>query len=112
MDGVAPQQVEENLTGIVQRARTKVPGITVIVAGMQMPPNLGAKFVEQFGAVFPRVAATQRAMLVPFLLESVGGISALNQDDLIHPNPAGVRIIANRLAPTIARALRTAPARA
>jgi acyl-CoA thioesterase I len=91
--GISPKQTEENLNGIIQRARKKVPTITVIVAGMEMPGNMGREFVEQFRAVFPRVATGSEAALVPFLLEGVGGVTELNQPDLIHPNADGQKLI-------------------
>ena len=55
--GISPRQTAENLAGIIKRARTKVPALAVIVAGMQMPGNMGREFVEQFNAVFPAVAS-------------------------------------------------------
>lgn len=92
--GISPKQTAENLGAIVDGARKKTPGIAVIIAGMQMPANMGPQFTEEFRAVFPRVAAEKDAALVPFLIESVGGIAAMNQDDLIHPNVEGQKIVA------------------
>lgn len=105
--GIVPQQTEENLTGIIQRARAKVPGLAVIVAGMQMPPNMGPDFVEKFRAVFPRVATANQAELVPFLLEGVGGVPSLNQADQIHPNPAGQKHVAENVWPVLQKVLTT-----
>lgn len=110
--GIVPQQTEENLTGIIQRARAKVPGLAIIVAGMQMPPNMGPDFVEKFRAVFPRVATANQAELVPFLLEGVGGIPSLNQADQIHPNPAGQKRVAENVWPVLQKVLVTHPAAA
>jgi acyl-CoA thioesterase-1 len=95
--GISPKQTEENLTGIVQRARAKFPAIKVIVAGMEMPANMGPDFVAQFRAVFPRVAETTGATLVPFLLEGVGGKAELNQPDLIHPTAEGQKRVAENV---------------
>ena len=95
--GISPPQTEENLTGIIQRARARVPGLKIIVAGMQMPTNMGPDFVEKFRAVFPRVAAANQAELVPFLLEGVGGVPELNQADQIHPNVAGQKRVAENV---------------
>ena len=92
--GIAPKQTEENLTGIIRRARAKFPAIKVLVAGMEMPGNMGADFVAQFRALFPRVAEAGSAALVPFLLEGVGGVAKLNQPDLIHPTADGQKRIA------------------
>jgi len=95
--GVPPRETAANLAGIIQKARAKVPGIAVIVAGMQMPGNMGRAFVEDYRALFPRVANEAGAALIPFLLEGVGGIAALNQPDLIHPTAAGQKRIAENV---------------
>lgn len=92
--GISPKQTAENLAGIIKRARTKVPALAVIVAGMQMPGNMGREFVEQFNAVFPAVAKENDAVLLPFLIEGVGGIAEFNQADLIHPNAEGQKRVA------------------
>ncbi len=106
--GISPKQTEENLTGILQRARAKFPAIRVIIAGMEMPANMGPDFVTQFRAVFPRVAEVGSAALVPFLLEGVGGIAALNQPDLIHPTADGQKRIAANVWPVLRKALEAA----
>jgi acyl-CoA thioesterase-1 len=95
--GIPPEQTAENLAGIIQRARAKVPGLAIVVAGMEMPANLGPEFVGQFRAVFPRVATANQAELVPFLLEGVGGVPELNQADQIHPNAAGHKRVAENV---------------
>jgi len=106
--GVAPKQTEENLSAIIQRARMKFPAIKIIIAGMQMPENMGADFVAQFRALFPSVAKRGNAALVPFLLEGVGGVSALNQADLIHPTAAGQKRIAENVWKILRPALEAA----
>jgi len=103
--GIVPQQTEENLTGIIQRARAKAPGLAVVVTGMQMPANMGPDFVENFRAVFPRVATANQAELVPFLLEGVGGVPSLNQADQIHPNIAGQKHVADNVWPVLQKVL-------
>lgn len=105
--GISPKQTEENLTGIIQRARAKFPAIKIVVAGMEMPGNMGADFVAQFRAVFPRVAEAGAASLVPFLLEGVGGVAALNQPDLIHPTAEGQQRIADNMWKVLAAILVT-----
>lgn len=92
--GISPKQTEENLAGIITKARAKSPQVTVFVAGMQMPDNMGNDYVEQFKGVFPKVATANTATLIPFLLEGVGGDPKLNQADQIHPTAEGQKKIA------------------
>lgn len=92
--GIAPEQTEKNLTGIIAKARTKNPSVKILIAGMQMPDNLGPKYVESFKAVFSKVAETAKTELLPFLLEGVGGDESLNQADRIHPTAEGQKKVA------------------
>jgi len=95
--GISTQQTAENLAGIIKRARARAPGIAVIIAGMQMPGNMGTEYVEQFRSVFPRVASENGAALVPFLLEGVAGSAELNQADQIHPTAEGQKRVAENV---------------
>jgi len=109
--GIPPKRTEENLFKIIQRARAKCPGIAVIVAGMQMPGNMGREFVEQFRTLFPRVAAENDAVLVPFLLEGVGGMTELNQPDRIHPTAEGQKRVALNVWKVLQKVLEARAAR-
>ncbi len=91
--GLPPEQLEANLSAIIERGRER--GLTVILAGMEAPPNFGADYTTRFRAVYPRLAARHGVRLIPFLLEGVAGESALNQGDGIHPNARGARMIAD-----------------
>jgi acyl-CoA thioesterase-1 len=84
-----------NLQRIIDRVREKNPSAQIVLAGMMMPPTLGADYTREFAAIYPALAEKNRATLIPFLLERVGGVAALNQGDQIHPNPAGHAIIAD-----------------
>jgi acyl-CoA thioesterase-1 len=99
--GIPTTQTEANLAGIIRKARDKVPGITVIVAGMEMPASMGADFARDFDALFAHVAAMNGALLVPYLLKDVGGIERLNQADSIHPTAEGQRIVAENVWGTL-----------
>jgi len=105
-----PARVRANLEGIVSRLKARK--VKVVLAGLQAPPELGP-YARAYNAVFPTVARAQAVALHPSLLAGVMLDRRYNQSDLIHPNAAGVRIIARRLAPTVAAALkaRTAAAR-
>lgn len=92
--GIDPSETEKNLQGIIDAARKKYPDLKIIIAGMQMPDNLGKDYVKRFREAFPKVAEENDLPMIPFLLEGVGGNPDLNQPDFIHPNEAGQKIIA------------------
>ena len=108
--GISPKQTEENLSGIIDKAREKQPAVKVIIAGMQMPDNMGAEFTAQFKELFPKVAKEKNASLVPFLLEGVGGIESLNQADRIHPTPEGQEKVADNVWKVLEAVLKPTPA--
>ena len=96
-DGLRGQSVSamrDNLQGIIDRVKQRYPQARIIVAGMRLPPNLGPDYTTAFRNVFPELAEKNKAALVPFLLEGVGGKPQLNQSDHIHPTAAGHKIIA------------------
>jgi acyl-CoA thioesterase-1 len=95
--GVAPDLTKRNLQAMVDRVRTRYPQAVVVIAGMQMPPSMGPQYTDAFRSLFPEVAAANRAPLIPFLLEGVGGIPEMNQADQIHPTAEGQRRIAENV---------------
>jgi acyl-CoA thioesterase-1 len=86
-----------NLEAIIRRARVLQPGLRIVLAGMEMLPNLGPRYAAEFRELFPDVAAREKVALIPFLLRGVGGVDSLNQADGIHPNAAGERIVARNV---------------
>ena len=108
-DGLRGQQlksVKANLQAIIDKTKAKNPQVKIVLAGMQVPPNLGAEYASGFQRIFEEVAAENKAALIPFLLEGVGGNRELNQQDLIHPSAAGHRIIAELVWRTLEPVLR------
>ena len=103
--GIPLEAMEQNLDGILERVATAAPGARLVLTGIQSPPNMGRDYTEAFAAVFPRVAARHDALLVPFLLEGVGGVPALNQPDGIHPTAAGQRLLADNVWDVLGPAL-------
>ena len=104
--GIAPAATKSNLVSMVRRTRARWPAATVVVAGMQMPPSMGADHAELFRKVFPEVAREEKTELIPHLLEGVGGVPDLNQEDLIHPTPAGHDLVASNAWVTLEPVLR------
>jgi acyl-CoA thioesterase-1 len=95
--GIPIAETSKNLQAIIDRVREKYPHVKIILAGMQVPPNMGKNYASAFRVVFQQLAANNQIDLIPFLLENVGGISYLNQADGIHPNPEGHRIVAENV---------------
>jgi acyl-CoA thioesterase I len=108
--GLTPAQLQSNLARAITRAQAR--GISVILAGMEAPPNYGRDYAVAFHKVYPALAAQYHVALVPFLLQGVAGNEALNQRDGIHPTVAGARIVADNVwavLKPIAEAQRDAP---
>lgn len=96
-DGLRGTPVEStyaNLQAIIDKARQARPDIEIVVAGMMVPPNLGASYSNEFRQMFSTLAASNATELIPFLLDGVGGRPEFNLADGIHPNAAGHRIVA------------------
>ncbi len=104
--GIDPADTRRNLQGIIDAARGKHPDIQIVIAGMQMPPNLGEAYARAFRGVFPEVAELNGVALIPFLLEGVGGDPKLNIEDGIHPNAEGQKILAETVWRTLEPLLR------
>jgi acyl-CoA thioesterase-1 len=104
LQGLDTRRTRANLEAIVRRLRARRIG--VVLAGMSAPAAIGAAYAHDFDAVYPAIARAQKVTLYPDLLAGVARRPDLNQRDGIHPNAAGVRIIAARLAPVVARALK------
>ena len=92
--GLPLSATRQNLQGIIDTVRRRSPGAQSVLAGMQIPPNLGQAYAADFKRLYQEIAAKNKLVLIPFLLEGVGGDRALNQPDGIHPTPAGHRIVA------------------
>lgn len=88
---------KRDLQEIIDRTRRRHPGVRIVVAGMEAPPNLGRRYTREFRALFVDLARDNRAALIPFLLEGVAGRPELNQADGIHPTAAGARIVADNV---------------
>ena len=89
--GLPVSQMKRNLDEIISRAKQR--DITVILTGMEAPPNYGSAYTSEFRQVFRDLARQHRVGLVPFYLDGVAGVPGLNLQDGIHPNAAGARII-------------------
>jgi len=93
--GVPLSETRSNLQGIIDAVRIKNPNIPIILAGMELPPNMGQAYTNEFRTIFADLSEENNIAFIPFILKDVGGISELNQSDGIHPTVAGHKIVAN-----------------
>lgn len=104
-------ELRRNLSGVIERAQGR--GATVVLAGMEAPPNFGHDYVVSFRQVYTALAKQYGIALIPFLLDGVAGVERLNQSDGIHPTAEGARMVADHVWPVlqpIARDAVTRPA--
>ncbi|TFB30958.1 arylesterase [Pedobacter alluvionis] len=95
--GLPVSQTVKNLQAIIDRVKAKYPDAKMVLAGMQVPPNMGAKYASDFKNMFPDLAKKNQMALIPFLLDKVGGVPELNQADGIHPTADGDKILAENV---------------
>jgi acyl-CoA thioesterase I len=104
--GLPPEETEANLRAILDELKRR--GIPVVLTGMVAAPNMGRAYGAQFDAIYPKLATEYGAGLYPFILEGVVSDPRLMLPDRIHPTPAGIERIADRVAPLVAERLRDA----
>ena len=95
--GIPVTETEANLQDLINRVKTKYPAAKLVMAGMQMPPSMGQKYTTDFKNLFPAIAKENKMSYIPFLLEGVGGVPSLIQEDGLHPNAKGHRILAENV---------------
>ena len=101
-DGLRGQPVENTENNLAQMMEAfQKAGARVVLAGITLPPNYGPDYIRRFTAMYTDLAARYKVKLIPFLLEGVGGHADLMQQDGLHPNAKGARIV----AATVFRAL-------
>lgn len=103
--GINLSETKSNLLKIIDKVRSKFPDTKIILAGMQIPPNMGQEYASEFTAMYPAVAEEKGVTLIPFLLENVGGIPELNLPDGIHPTEEGHQIVFKTIWPYIEKNL-------
>jgi acyl-CoA thioesterase-1 len=95
--GIELSQTKKNLQAIIDLVWEKNPKCKIILAGMQIPPNMGKAYTTEFKNIWTDLAKTNGVKLIPFLLDGVGGIPTLNQADGIHPTIEGHQILAKNV---------------
>ena len=105
--GLPLNMTEANLRTMTQAA--KAAGARVLIAGMQVPPNYGRKYSDEFAALFGTVAKSEDVALLPFLLTGVADVPDAErwfQADRIHPNAAAQPQLLDNLWPVLRPLLR------
>jgi acyl-CoA thioesterase-1 len=97
--GLPLSQTRTNLAAMLDRLRSAK--VQVILAGMKLPPNYGPEYTEEFAAIFPDLARTYGATLMPFFLDGVATKPQLNQADDLHPTAEGYSVIVDRIWPLL-----------
>ncbi|MEP0004526.1 MAG: arylesterase [Balneola sp.] len=92
--GIDLSSTKDNLQQIIDRAKAKNPEIEIIIAGMQVPPNLGTDYTKEFQDLYPELAEKNNLTLIPLILDKVGGRDEFMQPDQIHPNVLGHKVVA------------------
>ena len=92
--GITLKLTKQNLQDMIDKARTYNPKIRIILAGMEVPPNMGDTYTAEFRKMYPELSKKNNVALIPFLLEGVGDRPELNQRDGIHPTAEGHVIVA------------------
>jgi len=97
--GLEPEETLKNLDAILVKLKQR--GLPVLLTGMQAPPNLGADYGREFASIYSRLSEKFDVTLYPFFLEGVAAIPELNQEDTIHPNAEGVKVVVGRILPYV-----------
>jgi acyl-CoA thioesterase-1 len=105
--GLPVETTRKNLQLIIDRTKEKYPTAKIVIAGMKVPPNMGREYGDKFEAIYADLARKNKAPLIPFVLEGVGGVPALNLPDGIHPTAKGQEIVAATVWKTLEPVLRS-----
>jgi acyl-CoA thioesterase I len=95
--GIPLPETKKNLQSIIDKVKAKYPEAKLVLAGMQIPPNMGQQYATEFKNLYPDMGAKNNIPVIPFLLQGVGGDEKLNQQDGIHPTAEGHKIVAENV---------------
>lgn len=89
--GINPGVTRENMTRMIRNSQDS--GAKVLLAGIKLPPNYGAAYIEQFESIYPDLARKYDTLLVPFFMDGVVFEPGFLQEDGIHPNEKGQPVL-------------------
>ncbi|MCB9026450.1 MAG: arylesterase [Bdellovibrionaceae bacterium] len=97
-DGLRGLPIEATKNNLVKMlSYLKEQKVKVVLAGMKVPPNYGKDYSKEFDNIWTDLKKNYSVELIPFLLESVAGERGMNQEDGIHPNAKGHKVIAENI---------------
>lgn len=99
--GISLTETQANLQRIIDELKKQQPDIKIILAGMELPPNMGQDYTRKFRDIYKDLAQQNDLAFIPFILKDVGGVEGLNQNDGIHPTVEGHKIVANTVWETL-----------
>ena len=91
--GINTEETRKNLKKIIAKVREVNPEVKILLAGMEVPPNMGEGYADPFRKIFPGIRDSEQVSLIPFILDKVAGEPELNLPDGIHPTVEGHRIV-------------------
>ncbi len=97
--GLSIKQIQMNLSRMIEQSKAK--DTAVLLVGMQLPPNYGPAYTQQFHDTFKGVASSQNVPLIPFLLDGIGKDKSLFQQDGLHPTAKAQDKILNNIWPNL-----------
>jgi len=97
--GMAVEGAKSALAAILAKANQR--HIATLLTGMRAAPNLGPDYGAAFNRIFPDLAQQYGVALYPFFLNGVAANPKLNQQDGLHPNAQGVKVIVARMLPAV-----------
>lgn len=100
---IDPATTEQNLRKMMETL--KAANIPVLLAGMRAPASMGEKFAGAYDKMYANLAKEYDAVYYPFILDGVAMLPEYNQRDGVHPNTAGVKIIAQKMLPYVQQLL-------
>lgn len=103
--GYPVSDLADNLASMIRLSREQ--GAEVVLLGMQIPPNYGPRYTDQFTAVYPQLAQEEDVPLVAFMLDGIATKDELMQRDGIHPNAEAQPKILDNVWPTLQEVLKT-----
>jgi len=101
--GLKPADSQANMEAMVKKLQDR--DIEVMLTGMLAPPNLGAKFSDEFNIIYPALAKKYDVALYPFFMDGVVGQPDLFLPDGLHPTAEGIDIIVGKIAPQVVELL-------